>query len=190
LEYSMINPRTTPTDAAGRAAAQAIAQAAAQARETERAKAVAALRAAHPDLSAPTDQRDGLVTAARNLRAQLKARWPGIKFCVRTERFAGGDSLRVSWTDGPNSTLVDAIACRYRAGSFDGMTDCYDYCRTVWTDAFGDAKYVTTTRDYSPAAIAWAKATYGDTPDPHYRREAYWIALGGISIKRLKTQAK
>lgn len=186
----MINPRTTPTDAAGRAAAQAINQAAAQARETERAKAVAALRAAHPELAAPTDQRDGLVTAARNLRAQLKARWPDIKFYVRTDRFSGGDALRVSWTDGPKSALVDAIAKRYRAGSFDGMTDCYDYSGTAWTAAFGDAKYVTVTRNYSPALLAWARAAYGTAPDPTSGREAYWLALGDISIKRIKAPAK
>ena len=59
----------TPTEAAARAADNAIYRAAAAARETQLAAAVAALRAEHPELEAPTPERDSLVTAAANLRA-------------------------------------------------------------------------------------------------------------------------
>jgi hypothetical protein len=54
---------------------------------------------------------------------------------------------------------VDPIINRYSAGSFDGMTDSYNYEHCAWTDAFGDAKYVHSHRDYSARAIAGAIRT-------------------------------
>ncbi len=177
-------------DAIGKASRTAAAQDRETRREAEQAAmqaAVAALRAAHPQLEAPTRERDALVTAARNLRAQLKARWPGVKFAVTTKRYTGGSSISVRWIDGPAVSLVDAIADRYQAGRFDGQTDCYDYSDSAWARAFGDAKYVFTSRDYSPAAIAWAKAEFGE--EERYHGPAHLAALRDLSIKRIKRSA-
>lgn len=161
-----------------REARRAVEQAAMQA-------AIADLRAAHPQLEAPTRERDALITASRNLRAQLKARWPGVKFTITTKRYSGGNSLSVRWIDGPAVSLVDAIADRYQAGHFDGQSDCYDYSDSAWTRAFGEAKYVFTARDYSPAALAWAKAQFGDEDRGRYHGPAHLAALRDLSIKRI-----
>jgi hypothetical protein len=98
-------------------------------------------------------KNDPLNAAAKNVRIELARAFPGVKFSVKTSRFSGGDSLRVSWTDGPTSGQVDEIVGKYSAGSFDGMQDLYTYERNAWTDAFGDAKYVSVTRNYSAAAV-------------------------------------
>ena len=154
------------------------------------AEQVARLRTEHPQLVSPETVKGGsLIAAAQNLRAQLKARWPGVKFSVRTSRYTGGSSLDVRWTDGPAVSLVDAIADRYQAGHFDGQTDCYDYSDSAWTRAFGDAKYVFTSRDYSDEAIAWAKSQYGDEDHGRYRGPAHLAALRDLSIKRIKRRA-
>lgn len=154
------------------------------------AEQVARLRTEHPQLVSPETVKGGsLIAAAKNLRAQLRARWPGVKFSVRTDRYAGGSSLDVRWTDGPTVDQVDAIAKRYRAGSFDGMTDCYEFSRNAWNEAFGAAMYVFTQRDYSPAALEWAKAQFGDDDRGRYHGPAHLAALRDLAIKRIKRGA-
>lgn len=88
--------------------------------------------------------------AAKNIRAQLKAAFPGVKFSV-TKR--GYGTLNVSWTDGPKVVDVDAITDPYQSGSFDGMQDLYTSAVSPWNAVFGGAKYVFTRRDHSPAHI-------------------------------------
>jgi hypothetical protein len=114
------------------------------------------LQQAHPHLVAAGDP---LTTAAKNIRIELKRAFPGVKFSVKTSRFSMGDSITVSWTDGPQAKQVDEIADKYAAGSFDGSQDLYTYERNAWRDAFGDAKYVSTSRSYSDQAIAGAIRT-------------------------------
>lgn len=138
--------------AARTAATSSAAEMAKQAHQAARAQ----LLAEHPDLErAPESSRhDSLTIAARNMRRLLAARWPGVKFSVRVERFSMGDSMDVSWTDGPTVGSVDELADRFSAGSFDGMEDCYRYSRTAWTELFGSAKYVHTRRTLSDDAVA------------------------------------
>lgn len=125
-----------------------------KAQQQARAVAATALHATHPHLI--PDTGNSLVTAAKNIRIELKATFPGVKFSVRSSSFSMGNSIDVRWTDGPTTSQVDEIINKYTAGSFDGMTDCYNYERGAWTDAFGDAKYVHSSRDYSEKAIAGA----------------------------------
>jgi hypothetical protein len=115
----------------------------------DRAIASAQLTAAHPYLVPVNAKCNSLVAAGKNIRIELARAFPGVKFSVTSSRFSGGNSIRVSWTDGPNSSQVDSIINRYSAGSFDGMTDCYNYEHSAWGDAFGTAKYVHSTRHYS-----------------------------------------
>jgi hypothetical protein len=96
---------------------------------------------------------DPLMAAAKNIRIELARAFPGVRFSVKSRRYSGGNAIDVRWTDGPMAAQVDAIISRYSAGSFDGMRDTYDYSRDAWTDAFGDAKFVFSHRDYSDAAI-------------------------------------
>ncbi len=132
------------------------------------AKKVAAdaLAAANPHLVSVAKEGDSLRAAAKNIRIELARAFPGVKFSVKSRRFSGGDAIDVSWVDGPVSKQVDEIIDRYSAGSFDGMQDLYEYSRDAWTDAFGDAKYVHSARDYSDKAVAsairTAVAKYGE----------------------------
>ena len=74
---------------------------------------------------------------AKMLRQALKAGFPGVKFSIKSRRFAGGDAIDVSWIDGPVSKQVDEIIDRYSAGDFNGMEDLYEYRRDYWIKAFG-----------------------------------------------------
>lgn len=88
---------------------------------------------------------------AKNIKAALQAKYPGIKFTVRSESYAGGDSIRAGWELGPTDKEVDAIVGRYQEGHFDGMIDLYEYNNDPKSVAFqdqnGSAKYVFANRD-------------------------------------------
>lgn len=60
---------------------------------------------------------------AKLVRKSLKEAFPGVKFSVRTDRYSGGSSIRIGWTDGPTEKQVNAVAQRFAGGYFDGMID-------------------------------------------------------------------
>jgi hypothetical protein len=118
-----------------------------------------ALQSINPHLVPVSAKTDSLVAAAKNIRIELKAAFPSVKFSVKSERFSGGDSIDVRWIDGPTEEQVETIIDKYKGGSFDGMTDCYNAERSTWTDAFGDADYVMAHRDNSDRALESAIRT-------------------------------
>ena len=64
---------------------------------------------------------------AKLIRALLKRKFPNVKFSVRSSKYSGGSSIRVSWTDGPTAKLVDAYVQPFSGASFDGMQDLKSY---------------------------------------------------------------
>lgn len=60
---------------------------------------------------------------AKLVRQALKAAFPGVKFSVRSSSYAGGASIDVGWTDGPQQAEVDNVVKRYAGADFDGMID-------------------------------------------------------------------
>jgi|LSQX01.3.fsa_nt_gb hypothetical protein len=84
--------------------------------------------------------------AAANIRKELKAAFPGVKFSVRKRSYS---SLAVAWVDGPTVKEVEAITARYQAGSFCGMEDIYKRNASPWNAVFGEADYIFCSREYS-----------------------------------------
>lgn len=80
---------------------------------------------------APRAQYIDTVQVARLIRASLKESFPGTKFSVRSERYAGGSSINIGWTDGPTERQVEAISARFQGASFDGMTDLKSYHQSI-----------------------------------------------------------
>lgn len=69
---------------------------------------------------------------AKLVRKDLRATFgKGVKFSVRTDKYAGGSSIRVSWTDGPTENEVESLIGHYKGATFDGMTDMKDYHDTL-----------------------------------------------------------
>ena len=64
---------------------------------------------------------------AKLVRQALKERFPGVKFSVRSDSYAGGASISVNWTDGPTSSMVDEVLNIYEGAGFDSMTDMKTY---------------------------------------------------------------
>ena len=93
--------------------------------------------------------------AAKAIRNELKAAFPGTQFSVRSDSFAGGTAVDVSWTDGPCGQSVDAIINKYQYGHFDGMQDLYEYSNH--RDDLPQVKYVMSQRSISADTEATIK---------------------------------
>lgn len=118
---------------------------AAEQKKIDTERIVADLRKRYP-WAVPAGNLSGHARAAKNIKAELTRAFPGVKFSVRSDSFSGGNSVDVSWPLGPSGKAVDAILNKYEYGSFDGMTDSYDYDHSAYGDAvsivLGRAKYV------------------------------------------------
>jgi hypothetical protein len=136
-----------------------------EAKQAQRASAAKKLQLENPHLVPVQAGVSARITATKNIRIELKKAFPKFKFSVTSETFSGGDAIRVSWTDGPTVKQVEAITGKYSAGHFNGYEDLYEYDSNAFTDAFGDAKYVTESRYYSDAftqaVLDELKAKYG-----------------------------
>lgn len=64
---------------------------------------------------------------AKLVRGALKVAFPGEKFSVRSDTYAGGASIRVGWTDGPTEHEVRKVTDLYAGADFDGMVDLKVY---------------------------------------------------------------
>lgn len=133
----------------------------------------------HPEL----EVGEGYKIAAKNLRKQLRAAFPTTKFSVRSDY----NSIRVEWEAGPTEESVMEITRNYKAGRFDGMSDCYEYNHDrAWP--FGDVQYVFETRSYAPGhrdhAIALMTAWFvSTTPADDIARYA-WQAYHRTTIPK------
>ena len=85
--------------------------------------------------------------AAKAIRTELKQAFPGVKFSVRSEGFAGGDAVRISWVDGPRRPDVKKIVGKYQYGHFNGMEDYYEYSNRQ--PDLSQVKYVTIRHEVS-----------------------------------------
>ena len=68
-----------------------------------------------------------VVEVAKLVRRALKAAYPDTRFSVRSNKYAGGASIHVSWIEGPSQEEVAALVKCYEGGRFDGTIDMMYY---------------------------------------------------------------
>ncbi len=79
---------------------------------------------------------------AKLIREQFKKRFPGTRFSVRSERYSGGASIHISYTDGPAQKTVDAVAGQFEGARFDGMIDLqYGVSHYLKTDGTAEVSH-------------------------------------------------
>lgn len=158
VQWRVLDETATAEDIAetlARAAcAKATASVAASNAKARFAEAIAQLRAdpAHSALLQSEDAHSDKI-ATKNIRAELKAAFKGVKFSVRNRDYG---SVDISWADGPTTASVDKIVNKYQRGHFNGMEDIYEDAASPWNHVFGGAKYVSTHRDFSSDLITRA----------------------------------
>lgn len=70
-------------------------------------------------------QQTTAAKCAAAIREELKKNFPGVKFSVKSDNFSMGDSVDISWQDGPTEDMVTDFTAKYQYGHFDGMQDMY-----------------------------------------------------------------
>jgi hypothetical protein len=92
---------------------------------------------------------------AKLIRDELKAKFAGVKFSVKSSKYSGGASIRIYWIDGPATELVKSATYKFEGSTFDGMQDLKEYKNSTLNGeavSFG-ADYIFTERSYSDAMI-------------------------------------
>lgn len=94
---------------------------------------------------------------AKLLRKALTAKFPKIKFSVRSKTYSGGASINVGWTNGPTSSQVKKICDLYEGADFDGMQDLKTYKSSILVGVDGNmekvhfgADFIFESRHYTP----------------------------------------
>lgn len=155
LQWKLSEDVASADDIAAALSHSAIVNAQAEAAEQERQGARAAVIAkyttdpAYKHLTQGDDRYSGKL-AAKNIRAELRQMFKGVKFSVRIASYG---SVGVRWEDGPTAAAVEEVTGKYQAGSFNGMEDIYEFDASAWNDIFGGAKYLEVARSYSASLI-------------------------------------
>lgn len=82
--------------------------------------------------------------AAKAIREELKKAYPEIKFSVRSSTAALCSAVDVKTAHKfsyEQQQGIYRLLNRFKMGSFDGMTDCYDYDNV--NDSIPQVKYIT-----------------------------------------------
>ncbi len=61
-----------------------------------------------------------VVEVAKLVRRSLRKNFPDVKFSVRSERYAGGASIHVTWKAGPSESDVQSVASQFAGARTDG----------------------------------------------------------------------
>ena len=101
-----------------------------------------------PEYASLSQDKNGAVQVTSNIRKELKAKFPGVKFSVRKR---GYDSVSVNWTDGPTEEEIKSVTDKYRDSYFDGMQDMSISCASPFNRIYGGVGFIFTDRDYSDA---------------------------------------
>lgn len=95
----------------------------------------------------------GVVEVLKNIRADLKKHFPGVKFSVKK---SACNAARITWTDGPTEAAVKAVVGCYKVANFDVDRDETTVKLTAWANVFGAIEYISTRRQFSDSLRATA----------------------------------
>lgn len=100
--------------------------------------------------------------ASKAIKAELKKSFPLTKFSVRSDSYAGGNSVHIEWQNGPTSDMVNQIVSKYQYGHFNGMEDIYEH--TNRRNDLPQVKYVQVRREVcentQEQVFKWLQATH------------------------------
>lgn len=110
--------------------------------------------------------------AGKSIKKELEAKFPGVRFSVRSKRFSGGNDVRVSWENGPTTKEVEQVSNKYQEGNFNGMIDLYEYDYNR-PKTNGSAKYVFAERSINNEGYKAMMQSYCQLNDIPFV-EPYW----------------
>lgn len=93
------------------------------------------------------------ICATKNIKKELSLKYPNVKFSIKSETYSGGNSIDVTWYDGPTQKDVDSIIQKYNDHQTDETGDYRDPSNEVFNELFGGAKYVFSNRHMSDTTL-------------------------------------
>ncbi len=111
------------------------------------------------------------------IKKELKVKFPGVKFSVRSSTYSMGNSVDVDYnkgTNAPNLKDVEQVTYKYKAGHFDGMTDMYEY---TYKGNGPTADYIFVKQNYPRAVYEAAKSQIAPGADFEAWRDLQDILL-------------
>ena len=93
------------------------------------------------------NNRSAHITPAQAVKKELTKAFPNVKFSCTYQTYSMWSSVDIWWVDWPTEKEVNIIAKKYQYGSFDWMTDMYEYTNS--RDDIPQAKYVFCRREMS-----------------------------------------
>lgn len=125
------------------------------------------------------------VEVAKLIRKALKHDFPGVKFSVRSSRYAGGSSVDISYTDGPSPKGVRKVAESYDGKRFDGMIDlAYTVRHVLYPDADGILRAMLVANPGTESSKGSDPAKYVHPEDVPEGARPVRFSAGYISVRR------
>ena len=93
-------------------------------------------------------------SVASELKKELKATFPGVKFSVRSSSYSTGSSISVEWVNLPTVAAVEAITNKYSH---------VNRCEVTHEILSGGNTYISTFVDYTPEFIEKVEALMSET---------------------------
>lgn len=119
-------------------------------------------------------------TAANNLRALLKHKFPTTKFSVRKHYY---DSYIVDWNDGPPESAVREITRLFKDQGWDSMTDSSYPISTPFNERYGGIGSIATSREISQAVLDRELELLNKELDKRYRQDDYVVERDDTAIR-------
>jgi hypothetical protein len=101
--------------------------------------------------------------AAKSIRKELKQLFPHVRISVKSENYAGGDAVNISWENGVTKKAVDSIVNKYQYGHFNSMEDIYEYSNNI--ENLPQVKFISTQRKITENIIEEAFLILKETLD-------------------------
>lgn len=181
--------RVTPE---AHAATQALIQKQRDEQEQAQRKRTEARAAGMAQALYPWAKRDGsnYARGSSNLKRLLGIKFPGVAFSVRSDAFSMGNSIDVSWTDGPTAKQVEEISDLFCTSTTEqsGGDRINVPCSTGFTDWMGGGKYVHSQRNISEhieRAVGEAIAKRWGVEMPADLRKRFYVAAADKDLSDL-----
>lgn len=125
------------------------------------------------------------VDTAKMIRKLLKREYPDIQFYVRTDKYAGGASVNITWKDGPGEDEVRGLVGPFEGKGFDGSIDM-SYYKAAWILPDGTATLAHT----SGTRCSMGYIPESDTPKPHPDAQLASFGISSVRTSRYFSQKR
>lgn len=138
-----------------------------------------------PETTMKTAYKTEAAQVAALIKAELKEKFPGTVFSVKSQTYAGGDSVTIYYTatvNGPKISAVELVGSKYKAGHFDGSIDCYEYTNRGTGPT---AKYIfvdADTRALQESLKDEFMRYWGITEEQYANKHSVWFNNGWLSM--------